>query len=244
MRSTTKTIVGLASLGVLAASYKFGIEAPAAFANQDALTSLGSNTSQTTDTNNTDAGTGTSDTTTSGNGSTTDNSGNTTSGSTGSSGGSTGSAGSGSSSGSSGSGSGSTSGGSSTGGSTSGSSSSGSTSGGTTDPGTSGGSTSGGSTSGGSTSGGSTSGSASVTKTGDAIRYRFGTIQVQVTEVSGKITDITLLQAGATGGRSAAFSYLIDYAIQAQGSNFGNISGATYTTDAFVQSLDSALAQF
>jgi hypothetical protein len=239
VRSTTKTIVGLASLGVLAASYKFGIEAPAAFANQDALTSLGSNTSQTTDTNNTDAGTGPSDTTTSGNGSTTDNSGNTTSGSTGSSGGSTGSAGSGSSSGSSGSGSGSTSGGSSTGGSTSGSSSSGSTSGGTTDPGTSGGSTSGGST-----SGGSTSGSASVTKTGDAIRYRYGTIQVQVTEVSGKITDITLLQAGATGGRSAAFSYLIDYAIQAQGSNFGNISGATYTTDAFVQSLDSALAQF
>ncbi len=241
MRSTTKTIVGLASLGVLAASYKFGIEAPAAFANQDALTSLGSNTSQTTDTNNTDAGTGTSDTTTSGTGSTTDNSGNTTSGSNGSSGGSTGSAGSGSSSGSSGSGSGGTSGGSSGSGSgsSSGGSSSGSTSGGTNDPGTSGGSTSGGST-----SGGSTSGSASVTKTGDAIRYRYGTIQVQVTEVSGKITDITLLQAGATGGRSAAFSYLIDYAIQAQGSNFGNISGATYTTDAFVQSLDSALAQF
>lgn len=241
MRSTTKTIVGLASLGVLAASYKFGIEAPAAFANQDALTSLGSNTSQTTDTNNTDAGTGTSDTTTSGTGSTTDNSGNTTSGSNGSSGGSTGSAGSGSSSGSSGSGSGGTSGGSSGSGSgsSSGGSSSGSTSGGTTDPGTSGGSTSGGTT-----SGGTTSGSASVTKTGDAIRYRYGTIQVQATEVSGKITDITLLQAGATGGRSAAFSYLIDYAIQAQGSNFGNISGATYTTDAFVQSLDSALAQF
>jgi len=83
-----------------------------------------------------------------------------------------------------------------------------------------------------------------VTKTGDAVRYRYGTVQLQVTEVSGKITDITLLQAGATGGRSAAFSYLIDYAIQAQGSNFGNISGATYTTDAFVQSLDSALAQF
>jgi uncharacterized protein with FMN-binding domain len=83
-----------------------------------------------------------------------------------------------------------------------------------------------------------------VTKTGDAIGYRYGTIQVQVTEVGGKITDITLLQAGATGGRSAAFSYLVDYAIQAQSSNFSNISGATYTTDAFVRSLDSALAQF
>jgi len=233
VRSTTKTIVGLASLGVLAASYKFGIEAPAAFANQDALTSLGSNTSQTTDTNNTDAGAGTSGTGNSSTGSTTDNSGNNSSGSNGSSGSSSGSSNSGSSgssSGSSGSSSGSTSGSSGNGSNTSG----GTSSGGTTDPGTSGGST----------SGGSTSGSASVTKTGDAIAYRFGTIQVQVTEVSGKITDITLLQAGATGGRSAAFSYLIDYAIQAQGSNFGNISGATYTTDAFVQSLDSALAQF
>jgi hypothetical protein len=226
VRSTTKTIVSLVSLGVLAASYKFGIEAPAAFANQDALTSLGSNTSQTTG-NSGDAGTGTSGTGALGTG----NSGNTTSGSNGSSGNSNGSSGSGSgsTSGSSGSGSGSTSGG----------SSSGSTSGGTTDPGTSGGSTSGGTT-----SGGSTSGSASVTKTGDAVRYRYGTVQLQVTEVSGKITDITLLQAGATGGRSAAFSYLINYAIQAQGSNFGNISGATYTTAAFVQSLDSALAQF
>ena len=83
-----------------------------------------------------------------------------------------------------------------------------------------------------------------MTKAGSAIRYRYGTVQVQVTKTSGKITDITLLQAGATGGRGAAFSYLVDYAMQAQGSNFGNISGATYTTDAFVQSLDSALAQF
>jgi hypothetical protein len=238
VRSTTKTIVGLASLGVLAASYKFGIEAPAAFANQDALTSLGSNTSQTTDTNNTDAGAGTSGTGNSSTGSTTDNSGNNSSGSNGSSGSSSGSSNSGSSgssNGSSGSSSGSTSASSGSGSNTSG----GTSSGGTTDPGTSGGSTSGGST-----SGGSTSGSASVTKTGDAIAYRFGTIQVQVTEVSGKITDITLLQAGATGGRSAAFSYLVDYAIQAQGSNFGNISGATYTTAAFAQSLDSALAKF
>ena len=38
MRSTTKTIVGLASLGILAASYKFGLEAPAAFASSNSLT--------------------------------------------------------------------------------------------------------------------------------------------------------------------------------------------------------------
>lgn len=83
-----------------------------------------------------------------------------------------------------------------------------------------------------------------MTKDGDAIQYRYGTVQVSVTKVDGQITAIDLLQAGATGGRSAAFSYLVDYAIQAQGSNFGNLSGATYTTDAFIQSLDSALAQF
>ena len=225
MRSTTKTIVGLASLGILAASYKFGLEAPAAFASSqnggitNALPGSGSSASNESvaplDGGNTQ---GSSTTATGSNGSST------------SSTGASGSGSSTSSSGSSGSSSGNTSGGSSSGSNTSG----GSSSGGTTDPGTSSGST----------SGGSTSGTASVTKTGDAIAYRFGTIQVEVTEVSGKITDITLLQAGATGGRSAAFSYLVDYAIQAQGSNFGNISGATYTTAAFVQSLDSALAQF
>ena len=68
-------------------------------------------------------------------------------------------------------------------------------------------------------------------------------MQVSVTKTDGQITDITLLQAGATGGRSSAFSFLVDYAIAAQGSNFGNLSGATYTTDAFKQALDSAISQ-
>jgi uncharacterized protein with FMN-binding domain len=82
------------------------------------------------------------------------------------------------------------------------------------------------------------------TKTGSAINYRFGTIQVSVTKANGKITAVNLLQAGATGGRQAAFSYLVQYAIQANGTSFGNLGGATYTTDAFKQSLESALAKF
>jgi uncharacterized protein with FMN-binding domain len=53
-----------------------------------------------------------------------------------------------------------------------------------------------------------------------------------------------LLQAGATGGRSQAFDFLVQYTVDAQGSSFGNISGATYTTDAYKQSLNAALAQF
>ena len=97
-----------------------------------------------------------------------------------------------------------------------------------------------------STTSGSTSGSTSAgtTKTGAAINYRYGTVQVSVTKANGKITAVNLLQQGATGGRQGAFSYLVDYAIQANGSSFGNLGGATYTTDAFKQSLESALAKF
>ena len=82
------------------------------------------------------------------------------------------------------------------------------------------------------------------TKTGTAVPYRFGTVQVSVTKANGKITAVNLLQQGATGGRQAAFSYLVEYAIQANGTSFGNLSGATYTVDAFKQSLESALAKF
>jgi uncharacterized protein with FMN-binding domain len=88
------------------------------------------------------------------------------------------------------------------------------------------------------------SNSASATKTGYSVESGFGPVQVKVTKVDGKITEITYLQSVATKGRSAAFPYLVQYAIQANGSNFGNISGATYTTNAFKQSLESALAKF
>jgi uncharacterized protein with FMN-binding domain len=53
-----------------------------------------------------------------------------------------------------------------------------------------------------------------------------------------------MLQANATDGRATAFPYLVQYAIDANGSNFANLSGATYTTEAFKQSLNAALAKF
>ena len=86
--------------------------------------------------------------------------------------------------------------------------------------------------------------SASVTKNGDSVESGFGTVQVQVTKSNGKITSITMLQANATHGREAAFPYLVQYAIAANGSSFGNLSGATYTTTAFKRSLETALAKF
>jgi len=89
-----------------------------------------------------------------------------------------------------------------------------------------------------------TSEAAAISKTGDAIESGFGPVQVKVTKVSGKITEITYVQSVATHGRAAAFPYLVNYAIQANGSNFGNLSGATFTTNAFKQALESALAKF
>ena len=82
------------------------------------------------------------------------------------------------------------------------------------------------------------------TKTGAAVSYPFGTIQLTVTEKSGKITKIKYGNSGATNGRQAAFPYLVKYAIQSQGINFGNLSGATMTTDTFKQALTSALSKF
>lgn len=81
-------------------------------------------------------------------------------------------------------------------------------------------------------------------KSGSAIRYKYGVVQVKVTKKSGKITSITYLKKSATDGRSAVFPDLVVAAKAANGSNISNISGATFTVNAFKKALDSALAKF
>ncbi len=88
---------------------------------------------------------------------------------------------------------------------------------------------------------GSTGDSSNGSATGDAIDYEFGTIQLKVTKTAGKLSGIELIQEGANGGREQAFPILVKAALAANGSNVTNVSGATYTTDAFKQALDSAL---
>ncbi len=202
MRQTTKAIISIASIGLIAASYKFGLEAPAAFANAEALAQA-QNPNQATGQPNANPSTpsepGTPTSTPSAPakpGTPTQPAVKPTKPAKPSSG--SGSTGSGTGTGSTGSG----------------------------------------------TTGGGTTTAVEVTKTGTSIRYRFGTIQVAVTKTDGQITAVNLLQAGATGGRSQAFDFLVQYTVDAQGSSFGNISGATYTTDAYKQSLNAALAQF
>ncbi len=85
----------------------------------------------------------------------------------------------------------------------------------------------------------------SVAKTGSAINYKYGVIQLEVVKSGSKITSINLIQA-STKGRDWAVvpSMLVTTAIAAQGSNFGNMSGATFSTQAFKSALESALAKF
>ena len=82
-----------------------------------------------------------------------------------------------------------------------------------------------------------------ITKTGDPIIYQYGTVQVSVTSDNGKLTAVDMIQAGANNGREQAFPMLQQAALAANGSSFGNIGGATYTSNAFKQALDSAIAK-
>lgn len=85
-----------------------------------------------------------------------------------------------------------------------------------------------------------------ISHTSSPVHYRFGTVQLTVTKSGSKITDISLDQAGATNGRAAAFPYLVQLALAAQNASFDTsmMSGATYSTDAFISALQDALSQF
>jgi len=83
------------------------------------------------------------------------------------------------------------------------------------------------------------------TLTGPTLDTRWGPVQVQVTMTSGKITDITALQL-PSGGRSGRISSVAEpllrtQALAAQGPNIDGVSGATYTSTAYAQSLQAAL---
>lgn len=77
----------------------------------------------------------------------------------------------------------------------------------------------------------------------DSINYKYGVVQIELTTTDNKITKIVLLQGDASYGRDAAYSALIDATIQVQGTNYGNVSGATFTTDAFKKAVENAISK-
>lgn len=105
-----------------------------------------------------------------------------------------------------------------------------------------------GTTDSGSTDSGSAS-SASGTFTGSQVQVRdWGIVQVEVTVSGGRITDVTALQAPDWDHRSAMISThsipeLVSQALDAQSADIAGVSGATFTSRGFAQSLQSALAR-
>ena len=112
-------------------------------------------------------------------------------------------------------------------------------------------STSSNSSAGGSTSGGaSASGGASTTSTitGDTVQTRWGPVQVEVSVAGSKITGVSVLQYPDTNPTDAqingyALPILVDETMTAQSANIDMVSGATYTSTGYQQSLQSALDQ-
>jgi len=99
----------------------------------------------------------------------------------------------------------------------------------------------------GTTGSGSGGSAASAKVDGPVVSTRFGPVQVEVVVASGKVADVVALQL-PTGRRSGQISsyaapILHDEALQAQSASIDTVSGATYTSDAYAQSLQAALDQ-
>ena len=86
------------------------------------------------------------------------------------------------------------------------------------------------------------------TVTGTAADTRYGPVQVKVTLANGKITAVDVVQVPDSSGRdqeinSQAVPELVQETMQAQSAQIDMVSGATYTSDGYVTSLQSALDQ-
>jgi uncharacterized protein with FMN-binding domain len=94
-------------------------------------------------------------------------------------------------------------------------------------------------------SGGSTA-AGTKTVTGETAQTRWGPVQVKITVKDGKITDVTAVQSPSDNPRdqeinSYALPELRREVLAAQSASIDTVSGATYTSDGYRQSLQSAL---
>ncbi|MBO2459947.1 FMN-binding protein [Actinomadura violacea] len=117
-------------------------------------------------------------------------------------------------------------------------------------PGTAGGSSAGSSgtpgTSGTSGASGGSSAKTSGTFKGDVIDTKYGPVQVEITATGGRLTAVRVLQTPSENGRDreiAGFSVpqLTKEALAAGNAHIDSVSGATYTSEGYIRSLQSAL---
>ncbi|MEN9692686.1 MAG: hypothetical protein RLZZ330_330 [Actinomycetota bacterium] len=90
------------------------------------------------------------------------------------------------------------------------------------------------------------SASQSRTLVGDTVQTRYGPVQIQVNVTGTTIDSVDILQVPT--GQNARFTnysipILIRETLKAQSANIANVSGASYTSMGYTQSLQSALAK-
>jgi uncharacterized protein with FMN-binding domain len=104
-----------------------------------------------------------------------------------------------------------------------------------------------GSGSGSGSSGSTASGSSGTeTVTGDSVNTRWGPVQVRITRTNGKITAVQAVDYPQGNSRdqeinSYAIPVLSEEAVAANSASIDMVSGATYTSEGYISSLQSAL---
>jgi uncharacterized protein with FMN-binding domain len=98
------------------------------------------------------------------------------------------------------------------------------------------------------TGGGSSGGAdpANGTYRGQTVDTRYGPVQVEITMSSGHLTGVRVLRSPSENGRDreiAAFALprLTEEALAAGNARIDSVSGATYTSEGYITSLQSAL---
>lgn len=92
------------------------------------------------------------------------------------------------------------------------------------------------------------SGIADGTYTGGAADTRYGPVQVQITVSEGQIADVQLIDYPTSNSKDQqinqrAIPVLVSETVQAQSSQIDMVSGATYTSQGYITSLQSAIDQ-
>jgi len=94
----------------------------------------------------------------------------------------------------------------------------------------------------------STDSSSSTTYAGDTVQTQFGPVQVQITVSGDQITKAEVLQVPWGNGRdqeinSLAVPILNSEAVQRQSAQIDMVSGASFTSNGYITSLQSAIDQ-
>ncbi|MGY1624536.1 FMN-binding protein [Geodermatophilus sp. SYSU D00965] len=82
--------------------------------------------------------------------------------------------------------------------------------------------------------------------TGPAVDTRWGPVQVQVTVSGGRLTDVEVVEYPTGNGKDRqinayAVPRLVQETLDAQGADIDMVSGATVTSEGYVESLQAAL---